>query len=244
MDELREAFDQIHADEALKASTLRSLQARRTPRVRLHPLPLVTACAALALALLGTGYWMLGVPVAYVSVDVNPSVELSLNRMDRVLHTIPYNDDGAAVLDGLKLQGLPCLDALDVLLEDDTLQSYLTGTSALTFTVASEDPDRQAALLAAINGSDVCQRHRAHCTGADMDTLQQAHHCGMSFGKYAAWQLLRDCGSTLTAEQCEQMTMAELRDLLAAYNQTAPLNTPVPSPGNGHHGGGHHGGHD
>ena len=45
------------------------------------------------------GYSYIQTPVSYVSIDVNPSVELTLNRVDRVISATAFNGDGEAVLE-------------------------------------------------------------------------------------------------------------------------------------------------
>ncbi len=61
---------------------------------------LLTAAAAAAVVLLGSAAgayaWM--TPYSYVSMDVNPSVEYTLNRFDRVLSVRAVNDDASEVL--------------------------------------------------------------------------------------------------------------------------------------------------
>ena len=61
------------------------------------------AAAAAALVLLGGGGYLYASPYAYVSLDVNPSVEYVLNRFDRVLQATAVNEDGGRVLEGARL---------------------------------------------------------------------------------------------------------------------------------------------
>ena len=61
--------------------------------------------AAAAVLMIGSfaGYnqYTLTVPVAVVTVDINPSLELTLNRKDQVLKAQPLNADGELVLQGV-----------------------------------------------------------------------------------------------------------------------------------------------
>ena len=79
-DRIRAAFDAIHAEEALKEHTKAALAARQRPAVRQRRLAPLLACLALVVALLGGGGWLWFTPTASVSVDINPSLELRLNR--------------------------------------------------------------------------------------------------------------------------------------------------------------------
>ena len=54
----------------------------------------IAASAAAFILLCGTSAWAYMTPYSYVSLDVNPSIEYSLNRFDRVLDVTAVNDDG------------------------------------------------------------------------------------------------------------------------------------------------------
>nr|WP_314466448.1 anti-sigma factor domain-containing protein [uncultured Clostridium sp.] len=67
---------------------------------------LCASCAAIMLFSTGAGVWAYAAPYSYVSLDVNPSIEYTLNRLDRVIKVKAVNDDGQAILDELKLSDL------------------------------------------------------------------------------------------------------------------------------------------
>ena len=98
----------------------------------------------------------------------------------------------------------------------------------------------------------------AHCYRAGTDEVEAAHDCGLSYGKYRAYQELAALDPTVTPEQVADMTMREIRDRIAALSGTAPLQgtqSPAATSNSaagdtgaqkepGHHGAGHHGGDD
>jgi len=241
--ELRTALERVKATEEMKERTLAHLAAQRRQRCSgpVGRRVLAAACAALAL-LAGVRAWRGSrEPVAYVSVDVNPSVELALDRRDRVVSATAYNEDGAAVLEQVELEGASCGEALETLLTSEAMAPYLTGSYALTVTVAAGSEGEEGRLLAVLAGCPSYQRSGGQIWAADLSTLAEAHHCGMSFGKYAAGQVLQSYDSTVTDEDCHQMTMAQLQERIHAC-QGGESETTTPS--SGHHSGGHHGGHE
>jgi len=236
--EIRAALERVRASGELKENTLNYLAARRERGRGRGPLPLAAACALIAL-LVGVGAWqVVCTPVAYVSVDVNPSLELGLNRLDRVVSATAYNDDAQAVLEGVELTGKPYTQAIDALLESDAMAPYLTGSYALTLTVAAGSPDREAALLAGVHGCESYRSNGGETWSADLSTLAEAHSCGMSFGKYAAAQVLQSYDSTVTDEDCHDMTMAQLQERIHACEHGGTGETE-----SGHHGYHHGRGH-
>jgi len=73
--------------------------------------PRLAVAAVLLLCLLVTSPFAVGRvlasgdPVAYVTVDINPSIEFGVNRWDRVVTARAFDADGEAVLSGLDWKG-------------------------------------------------------------------------------------------------------------------------------------------
>ena len=94
MDErIREAFDVLRAPERLKRKTKAALRkktfdyGRNVYRLRLYRRRLAGAALMLALLLGGGGLWFL--PATSIGVDINPSIELKVNALDRVIALRP-----------------------------------------------------------------------------------------------------------------------------------------------------------
>lgn len=215
--EIKEAFDQVRADERLKASAKRSIREVRR-RKRTHAPQLMRAAAVMASVLVCVlclgGYSYLRTPVSYISIDVNPSIELSLNRLDRVVSAQAFNDDGEIVLREMNVVGKPYMQAIDEILDSEAMRPYLTEDAALSFTVASGDRKSERLLMDGINSCASCQKHHGQSYRADGKVIQEAHHYGMSFGKYMAYQKVVEQGGDLTIEACQGMNMAQIREMI------------------------------
>lgn len=59
------------------------------------------ACVACVLGMTGVAAYAYYTPTSYVSLDVNPSIEYSLNAFDRVLSVKGVNDDGENILEDI-----------------------------------------------------------------------------------------------------------------------------------------------
>ncbi len=235
--DLRTALERVRAMEKQKEHTLAYLAARRQRGRGRRLRPLAAACALVAV-LLGVGVWQVAyTPVAYVSVDVNPSVELALNRLDRVVTATACNADAQVVLAGVDLAGKPYTQAIDTLLTSDAMAPYLTGSYALTLTVAAGSPGEEEKLVAGVHGCESYQRSGGETWSADLSTVAEAHGHGMSFGKYAAAQVLQSYDSTVTDADCHEMTMAQLQERIHACEHGG-------GSGQGHHGSHHGWGHE
>lgn len=226
---IHDAFDRIEASEELKASTkdfLRRARQQDSLRHRRHRRPvwrpgfgvvLGTVCLMLV-CLLGTGGYVLAkIPVSYVSIDVNPSIELALNRFDRVIYAAAYNRDGENVLNTLSLNGMRYNDAVDAVMESDAMQPYLSAEAGLTFTVAAGSGRKADALQTEIASSSGCLKYGGTSLSADIGIVEEAHENGLSTGKYAAYQVLRQYDGTVTVQDCHDMTMAEIYGLIQCH---------------------------
>lgn len=217
-DEIREAFDQVRATEQMKQSVSGYLVQKRRKNAdnsfKLRMRSLVPVCALLLICI-GIGNWYFWeMPVSYVSVDVNPSIELTLNRRNRVTDAKSRNRDGAKVLEYVQLKGKDYLEAVELLVESEAMQQYLTADAELTVTVASLNAEE---LLSGLESSVVSTHYHGMCRSADMETVASAHDHDMSLGKYQMYQLLSQYGSGLTAEDCRNISMCRLRELLSQY---------------------------
>ncbi|MEM1485415.1 anti-sigma factor domain-containing protein [Oscillospiraceae bacterium PP1C4] len=65
-----------------------------------------TASAAAIIMVGSVSAWAYMSPYSYVSLDVNPSIEYSLNRFDRVIAVKAVNDDGEEILGEIQLDNL------------------------------------------------------------------------------------------------------------------------------------------
>jgi len=67
-----------------------------------------------------------GSEYAYVSVDVNPSVEFTINSKHKVIVTSAINQDASEVLDGLELKEKDLKSALVMVLEKAESLGYIS----------------------------------------------------------------------------------------------------------------------
>lgn len=233
---LREALEPVRATQGLKENTvayLRGELVHREHRTRGRSLGVALCCAALILVLCGLGsYRLYSVPVSFISVDVNPSVELGLNRLDRVVTVTAYNDEGVLALEGLQIRNKPYTEAIELLLAG-TFSEYLTQDALLSFTVVS---DREEVLLEGIRQCHGYAQSRAECHSADAGLAAGARESGISLGKYQAFLELSQYDPELTPEDCRNLSMRELRDRISDH--TAGEGG-APQQGGEHHGNGH-----
>lgn len=239
---LKRAFDAVHAEEALKERTREYLSRTIYHNKRQRPLTrrilpaLAAACLVLALGLGGSFLYF--TPTAFISIDINPSLELGVNRFDRIVSVNAYNEEGQALADTLEVRNLDYRDALEQLLSNQTVDAYLSQDGVLNLTVSGQDDSQCDEIYQAME--DCSSGHQnVHCHSGSSDLIAQAHAAGMSVGKYQAFLILRELDPDVTAQEVQGMTMAELYDLIDARAREQGI---APSPdwdhsvGHGHNG--------
>ena len=142
MDErIKEAFEQVQAESGLKDRT-KAYVSRKTGSYRRAGTAkykvLASAFACVALLLFG-GYWLYFMPTVEISIDVNPSIELGVNRFNRIVSLESYNEDGQALLDSLDIRFTEYSDAVTQIIESEDITSLLSDGEIMTIAVIGED---------------------------------------------------------------------------------------------------------
>jgi hypothetical protein len=215
---IHNAFSQIKASDDLKKDTdsflsqeIRNRNKRTKHKIR-YSFATVLAVFMMFSGIGGYSVW--ATPMSYISVDVNPSVELTLNRFDRVISASAYNEDGQFVLDEVSLKGKTYTNAIDALVDSERMSRYLTEDVMLSFTVVS---DKKEKLIAGISNCNGYKQYRATSGSVDYSVMKEAHENRVSFGKYKIYLLLSEYDQTNAFEYYRNFTMRELHDMLQAH---------------------------
>lgn len=225
----KQGLDAVRADEALKQRT-REFVRRQRGRAAALRRTAYAACACLALCcVLAAGYWLYFVPTALISVDINPSLELSVNRLGRVIRVEGYNEDGQQLADSLDLVHKRYTQAVEQLLNSDTVQSCLARDEFLSLGVVEIDPQQGQTILQYLNSCTAGQAN-ARCYALTPQQADEAHALGLSCGKYRAYQEVLACTDAYSPQEIGAMTMRQIRDLLA---QLQAEDSPAAGAGNG-----------
>lgn len=220
---IHDAFDSVKADARLKESTKEFLLASHAQKS--HPLhrqffPKTAAVVCMLLVFVSgiAGYRFIQTPVSYVSIDVNPSIELTLNRFDRVLSVAAYNEEGEEILKNLSLDWKKYTDAVNLIVNDSNMENYLTEESELIFTIAA-DPAKTGRLTREAKNISSHTGHRCQSYHTDTGTVLKAHDNGLSLGKYYAYLQLCEYDNSVTVNDCKGMSTSEIHCLAREHEQ-------------------------
>lgn len=250
---VKEAFHEIHADDTIKTNTMAFLdrktkQYRKTNFFSYKKLAAVAACC-LAVLFGWQGYAVYFTPVSTISIDVNPSIELDINRFDKVIDVQSYNKDGDILVSSMNIRFLNYEDALNLLLKNENMASYLTPEQTVMITVFGTNDEKNNEMLADVT-SCTASYENVHCAAGHSEEVTEAHSHGLSCGKYQAFLELQALDPDITVEDIRDLSMRQIQDLInERSNNTddtddtddrSPKEDTTVNEGYGHGNGGHH----
>ena len=197
---------------------------------------LIAAC--LAVMLLGGGlfYQRANAVASVVSLDVNPSIELKVNRSEKVLVCTPLNEDAKAILadmsNGADLKGAKLDVAVNAIVGSLVRNGYLNSiSSAIMISVEDKDAARaeklQRELTSAVDG--VLQTSEAKAAvltqtlTQDAAREQQARENNISTGKAALVNHVLAINPSLKFDALAKLSVEELKDLAEAGAPAMPI---------------------
>ncbi len=180
----------------------------------------VLAGACLAFAFIVGGVFAYRTPAAMITLDVNPSFEVSTNFADKVLELNPLNEDAQKVIENLEYKGREVDDVVEDLVDQLLDNGYLTDarTNSILISVAAKD-QKADALKQQLSGK-VHHALQSHQVSASILTQKMSKKAARkeddstSFGKKALVEKLAPYAKGLTTEQLMNMSVKELITLL------------------------------
>ena len=246
--QFKAVLDRVKAEDELIEKTERYLRAklenpasvenlyfiRRERRMK----KILAACiaAVLVIGVLAGGYTYLKTPVAYISLDINPSIELGINALNKVVSSEGVNRDGRALLEGQKIIRASLTDALDSLIGIAAQKNYISddGTTVVSITAESNNRKRAQNLTnigeQAVSKSIVRYKVKAviYKDSADLSLRLEAKKEGVSSGKLKLIKSLQALEPSITVEQHKDSKVSDLlakaKELVDAYGTAGELN--------------------
>ena len=194
------------------------------------------ACLCIA-ALYGGGVrWQNTRVESVIGLDVNPSIEISVNRKDEILEAEPLNDDGAEVLADMDLDGVDLNIGVNAIIGSMVRCGYLDELDNAILVTVSNDDREKASVLRQDVVTDIESSLEAHKVNAvvydqqatDMKEITEiSNQYGISYGKACfLYELVEENG--LTEKELESfaaMTMEEIAKEIADRSYQVGTNT-------------------
>ncbi len=157
---------------------------------------------------------------ATVSLDVNPSIQITVNKNERVLEVTPLNEDAVTVIGDMDFEGSDLDVAVNALIGSMLRNGYLNElANSILVSVADKDVQRGKALekrlaleIDSLLNTDTFQGSvlsQTVATDTQLDTLAQQHH--ITSGKaQLIQQILAETATRYTFEDLAGLSINQL----------------------------------
>lgn len=155
-----------------------------------------------AMIVLTVGAFAYYTPVSYVSLDVNPSIEYSINLFDRVLTFESVNEDGEEIIQNLNLKNKKISQALEETLDKIVAEGYITKDENAGVVISVSDSAKAELLINEImKKTEKYLAENDETSEIDVDVeveavgkerVAEAHELGITPGKLNLIEKLRD----------------------------------------------------
>ena len=180
---------------------------------------IITGAAFLLVAASSTGvYAYYKTPVAYLSLDINPSVELGVNAFDKVVTVEGYNDDGEKIIEGIDVTGSNVTEAVETLIESVADNGYIVedGSTVISLTSETDNPDIAAEIQNdAEEGANSALEDKDGIAVVQTDNVslsmnEEARALGITPGKLNLIKKLQTVDPTVTVEQYKDSSVKNI----------------------------------
>ena len=217
MNRYKDTMNKISADKKLIDKTLQRLE---QPNKRRYYIPILAVCMLMMVFFLPINKTQ---AETYISLDINPSIQIVVDKNDKVIDVVAYNEDGEELLSDTDYKDHNYLDVCKDLLKNKL--GHYTDNGYLVVAISNKHHNNDAYLQSLQN---IMNEYyiRGNVTECDPDIIDDATKHHMSIGKYNESQILMGYDDTITIEDCHNMSIHEIHNEIAKHH----------SESNSHHG--------
>jgi len=200
-------------------------QSRRWWNTRFKQAGVVAAALLLAVGVWSSQTFMSATPAyAYVTLDINPSIELSVDSDRMVLHATALNEDGERVLSELALVGLAVQDAISKVASAAESRGYLEDDAEVIITASlAEEAETASSDELAVMEDELVSTVQNVAVAAGTEVAVEgivvskavrsaAQEAGLSPGKYAFYLTAQAQGIDVELEDLKKNPIQQLVD--------------------------------
>jgi hypothetical protein len=162
--------------------------------------------------------------VAYVSLDINPSVEIGIDKMEQVKTLSSLNDEGAALIQGVEYKGKTLSELVVTLLSraegeylssgkgDIVIGATTVKESRLVDTRLTDELTSTVQAYVEKNHSNDAENFQVAAIAASPELREAAKKTNLSTGKYAAYLSAKNNGYAVTVDQFKTQSLLKLAE--------------------------------
>lgn len=182
----------------------------------------IAACFCMIALAGGTYTYQNGRVDSVIGIDVNPSVELSVNQRNKVLSAKALNEDARNVMEQMDLKGVDLNVAVNAVIGAMVTNGYLTDADNAILVTVSNDSVKKAKNLRSTVVSDIksaLKEQQLEAVVYDQQVIEEdqvksfALDYGISYGKAYFLKELMDQNSTLTLDDIKNLASLNMEQI-------------------------------
>lgn len=186
----------------------------------------VAAAACICLVAAGGGAWHYQYQNrqidSVIGIDVNPSVELSISRKNRILKAEPLNADAESIMEDMDLKGVELHVAVNAVIGSMVTHGYLDDLDNAILVTVSNDSIKKATALRSSVVEDIeqtLQENQVKAVVYDQQVIEEdavrklADAYGISYGKAYFLKELISQNQDLTEADMERLSTMNMEEI-------------------------------
>lgn len=165
-----------------------------------------------------------------IGIDVNPSVELSINRKDKVLRAQALNEDAREVMEGMDLEGVDLNVAVNAVIGSMVTHGYLDDLdNAILVTVSNDSISKASQLRTSVVGDieKTLEENQVQAVVYDQQVIERdemkalADEYGISYGKAYFLKELIDQNEDLTMDDMDELSSLSMEEIARRITESS-----------------------
>ena len=183
----------------------------------------MSAIAAVFIIMIGFGSYAYMTPYSYVSLDINPSVEIVLNRFERVLEVKPLNDDAKQIIGKQNKYTYQTLEGAVVQIVNKAHEKdYIpdNGTGEVFITVSSQKQEETDVIEQIVENQAIprIKEQNIHVNisveNVTIEKHNEAQKQHVSPGKLILLEKLKEVAPTADIEQVKNKSVKDIMQII------------------------------
>ncbi len=162
----------------------------------------------------------------YVAVDINPSMEFSINKNYKVLEVVAFNDEAAKLIEDIKVTYRPIEDVITEIIKGSKKYGYITAEEKndILISAALKDANKETGASNSSGSSNidklldkiekVVEGNNSNIDGKtarlSLEEREASSELDISMGKYDLFLRLKEQGKDISIEEIDAMKVSDL----------------------------------
>lgn len=190
----------------------------------------IAACFCLIALAGGTYTYQNGKVDSVIGIDVNPSVELSVNKKNKVLSAEPLNEDAKNIMQDMDLKGVDLNIAVNAVIGSMVTHGYLKDLdNAILVTVSNDSVSKAKSIRSAVVNDiqDTLEKKQLKAVVYDQQVIEEdevkklADEYQISYGKAYFLKELISQNSSLSMSDMKEMASLTMEEIAKVITERA-----------------------